>query len=286
MSTRIVPKFDSDIARVDWQTRDANAPVQKVLRSGVPVVVSNGLGHWAAVGKWTPEYLRDEFGDTSVELKGKTWRLGDLADRILASSRENPAPYLHNYPLDKLPKRMRADIGRFPECTGPNWLDSALLPRSARRMFPEMYFGGTGAIFPVLHYDDMHMHAVLMQIYGEKEYMAFAPDQTPYLYSRGGIEINKSAIDDPEGADPERFPLYARAKGTRFLLRAGEMLFVPAGWWHTVRILTPSITVSVNSANSSNWRNYIADYRQMMSHRSPVAAALLHAYLTAFGRLQ
>ena len=71
----------------------------------------------------------------------------------------------------------------------------------------------------------------------------------------------------------------------RCVLRAGEMLFVPSGWWHTVRILTPSITVSINSANRNNWRNYVDDYRLMMAHRSPLVASVLHAYLLAFGAL-
>ena len=42
----------------------------------------------------------------------------------------------------------------------------------------ELYIGGEGASFPVLHYDGMHTHAFLMQLYGTKEYVAFAPQQS------------------------------------------------------------------------------------------------------------
>jgi hypothetical protein len=65
--------------------------------------------------------------------------------------------------------------------------------------------------------------------------------------------------------------------------RPCETLFVPSGWWHTARILEPSITVSANAVNASNWEGFVSDYlRSASRHRSPSALALLAAYLKAF----
>lgn len=276
-----IPRFDTDVARFSWKDDSRRRDVTSMIQASQPVIVEGALDHWRAIGRWTPEYLRDTFGEFEFDLDGEPWRMADYAERVLKSTRDEPAPYLRNYPLDMLPPAMRADIGAWPACLGRNWLDSLLLPRSARRVFPELYFGGTGAVFPVLHYDDMHMHAVLMQICGEKEYVAFAPEQTPYMYPRGGIEANKSSVDDPEGADSRRFPLYGNAHGAKFVLRAGEMLFVPSGWWHTVRILSPSIAVSVNYANAKNWRSYATDYRAMLARaHSPAIASAVYMYMS------
>ena len=79
---------------------------------------------------------------------------------------------------------------------------------------------------------------------GGAEYVAFAPDQAKYLYPRDGFERNKSRVVDIENPDLDAFPLFASATPVRTLLRAGETLFMPSGWWHTARILEPTITVS------------------------------------------
>jgi hypothetical protein len=52
---------------------------------------------------------------------------------------------------------------------------------------------------------------------------------------------------------------------------------VPAGWWHTTKILTPSITVSASRVNDSNWR----DFSQDLKSRAPrPVRPLVSAYLT------
>lgn len=55
---------------------------------------------------------------------------------------------------------------------------------------------------------------------------------------------NISAVD-VEAPDLARFPLFAHAQGAaQVLLAPGEMLFLPAGHFHHVRALTPSVSVN------------------------------------------
>jgi hypothetical protein len=70
---------------------------------------------------------------------------------------------------------------------------------------------------------------------------------------------NVSQIPDIEDLDAEKFPLFTKATSIRFKLEPGEILFVPSGLGHTARILSPSITVSLNRANASNWSNVTHD---------------------------
>ena len=244
-----------------------------------PVVLTDAIEHWSALGRWSPAFFKTHYGHLKIKVDREVMTLGELVDRIDASTDERPAPYLRNQPLSDWPAELRAEVSPMPECTRPNWLESRLFPSRTDLSFVEVYIGGMGAKFPVLHYDNWHTHAFLMQLYGEKEYVAFSPEQGALLYPRPGIERNKSQINDPLKPDLDAFPLCDRAEGVRFRLRPGETLFVPAGWWHTARILSPSVTVSINSVNRANAAAFRHDYLESMAGhsrlRSRVAGAAL-----------
>src|SRR5581483_9132798 len=110
--------------------------------------------------------------------------------------------------------------------------------------------------------------------------------QEPYLYPGAGSAKNKSRVNDIEHPDLEQFPLFAKATPIRCSLHPGETLFVPAGWWHTARMLSPSITISANTANATNWAQFTQDYGATVSrHRSRTYSYALRLYLYAFGWL-
>lgn len=273
------------VTRLRWDDGDRSQYIRDHLDGLQPAVVLGAIDHWPAREKWTPQFFKDCYGALEVTIDGRAWRLAELIDRIVASTPEDPAPYLRNQPLRRWPRELLADVSPLPRCIRPNYLESPLFPARGSQISLELYIGGAGAAFPTLHYDFRHMHAFLMQLHGTKEYVVFAPDQERYLYPRPGIEGNKSSIPDIENVDRARFPLYAQAKGMRFLLNAGETLFVPGGWWHTARILTTSITVSVNGASAGNWVQYRRDYCAGIAQRSPIKAGVVNAYLALLGAL-
>jgi hypothetical protein len=62
----------------------------------------------------------------------------------------------------------------------------------------------------------------------------------------------------------------------RFRLHPGEILFIPRGLWHTAKMLTPSISISVNRANASNWATLTHDmWTNAPLPLKPFAAAYL-----------
>lgn len=273
------------IRRLHWKDCDRRDYRLRHLNALEPAIIMGAIDHWAALTKWTPAFFSEHYGTRTVTIDGAVWRLDDLIGEILASSPERPAPYLHNELLATWPAELRADISPMPECTRPNYLESRLFPAREPPMYVELYIGGAGAKFPTLHYDALHTHAFLMQISGTKEYLAFAPDQARYLYPRGGEEENKSAIPDIEHPDLSKFPLYRAAQGMRFLLHPGETLFIPSGWWHTARILSTSITVSINTAGAGNWTNFRRDYCAAVARRSRLKSTLLAPYMAGLGML-
>lgn len=244
-----------------------------------PVILTDAISHWRALGRWTPQFFKQEYGDLQVVVDGETMALRDLIDRIEVSTSENPAPYLHNQLLAEWPPELSAEVTPMPECTQPNWLESRFFPSRHQLSSVEAYIGGRGARFPVLHYDGWHTHAFLMQLHGDKEYIVFSPEQTAYMYPRDGVEMNKSRIHDVLEPDRGAFPLFERAEGLRFQLHAGETLFVPAGWWHTARILSPSVTVSVNGLNRANSAAFRNDYCASIAQGSALRSSVVRAGL-------
>ena len=252
------------------------------LRALKPVILTDAFDHWRARERWTPAFFRERFGSRHVTVDGVEYRMSELLDLIQCSSAAKPAPYLRNVVIEQWAPELLPDIQPLPQQTQPNWFDSRFFPERPSMTSLELYIGGAGAKFPTLHFDNLHTHAFLMQLFGTKEYVFYSPDQSAWLYPKQGIEANKSSVADIEHPDLTRFPLFERAVAARCLLHAGETLFVPAGWWHTARILEPSITVSANTMNASNWKAFIGDY-DPASSRQRKHNALMSAYLRVFG---
>jgi ribosomal protein L16 Arg81 hydroxylase len=53
-----------------------------------------------------------------------------------------------------------------------------------------------------------------------------------------------SAVDVEAPDAAEHFPAFANAKPFDTVLGPGDVLFIPRGWWHYVRSLTPSFSVN------------------------------------------
>jgi histone arginine demethylase JMJD6 len=268
---------------------------KEYLYANKPVVITDALRDWKAVRRWTPEFFKQEFGSMKFTLEDKKYKGQDngsveytmdrFIDRVLSSTAENPAPYFRNQILYDLFPSLKQDIQPLPEYLQPNWLPdhymvkyvSEVLNRGAAL---ELYIGGKGAGFPVLHYDGAGTHAFLMQIYGQKQFIVYPPNQEQFLYPSPEKQ-NYSLLNSLENPDLQKFPLFVKAKPIIFTLEPGEMLFIPSHWWHTTKMLTACISVSANVVNQSNWHelvNFVS-----MRRRNPVVSLASRVYLTGAG---
>jgi histone arginine demethylase JMJD6 len=267
---------------------------ERYLYGNRPVILTDALKHWKAVSRWTPEFFKTQFGDFRFKLADDMSRYGGSSqpavreftmstfiDTVLNSTEDQPAPYFRNQIVAQMFPTLVPEISPLPEYCFPNWLgEHYLVPQLGKALnqssHVELYIGGRGASFPVLHWDNNGIHAFLMQIYGRKEFIIYPPDQTSLLYP-SPAKPNRSLLDDIDQPDLTKFPLFAKATPTTFVLEPGEMLFIPSMWWHTTRMLTPCISISVNTINRSNWREFATKPRGNVLMSTAVRAYLAGA---------
>nr|CAB3267408.1 tRNA wybutosine-synthesizing protein 5-like [Phallusia mammillata] len=89
------------------------------------------------------------------------------------------------------------------------------------------------------HYDVMDNF--LIQVSGQKRVVLFPPTDALFLYLKG----DKSEIVDIDNPDLNKYPLFAKATKFQCILQPGDVLFIPALWFHNVVSLEFGIAVNV-----------------------------------------
>jgi len=235
--------------------------IKTYANNGIPVVIPGAMKAWDAFKNWDPEYFRNILGNKKVTVAGKEYLLRDFMNTVMESSESNPSGYLNEVNIHKDFPELLPDIVPHLSYALPDRLMSKWLPESwgMRKGIIELLIGGKGTKFPTLHYDGYHLNTFVTQIRGDKEFFLYSPDQTPYMYPEEKM-VNRSLVNDIHEPDLTRFPLFAKAKPIRVTAYQGDTVFLPAGWWHSTRLLSLSIAVSTNSVGPLQWNDFVDDF--------------------------
>ena len=218
-----------------------------------PVVLLDGAVGWAAVAHWTPDYLASRSGRENVEVM---WRrnedpqyelnserhktrmlLRDFVDLVRTAGETNDFYMVaNNHSLDQGNMRALLNELNFPD----GILDRA---NAEKRIF--LWFGPAGTITP-LHHDTCNV--LFAQIYGRKLVTLIPSWETHLMYNSIGVYSEV----DCEHPDLENYPLFRETSRMQVVLEPGQMLFIPVGWWHHVRSLDISISVSFTNFKAPN----------------------------------
>jgi hypothetical protein len=104
----------------------------------------------------------------------------------------------------------------------------------------KLWFGPRGTVTP-LHHDALNN--LFGQIFGRKQIKLLSPFDTVNVYNE---RLCYSAVDLAH-IDYERFPRMRNVTILDVTLEPGEFLFIPLGWWHWVKSLDTSISISFDN---------------------------------------
>jgi hypothetical protein len=211
-----------------------------------PVVLQNLTTGWPALSKWTPEFFAKRYGSEIVEI---------------TSERESDPLFEENVDQHRLRIRMRDYIRQIQQSPSTNEFylvaknglmankafgdlfddihcpAGFLDPATARDRNINLWFGPAGTVTP-LHHDGNNQ--LFGQVRGRKLIKLISPFFLDYLYN---TRTCFSEVD-LEHIDYEKFPLMKQVEILTITLEPGELLFIPLGWWHWVKALEVSISLS------------------------------------------
>ena len=263
---------------------EARAYLRQPVLPPHPVVLVDVMDAAPAIYKWTPAFFRSRYPELSKEIKGRTVTLREQLDHIMRSTPEDPAPYPFNISMELELPELVTDLKPFLKFGSTDRTMHPLMPRWLMRSTTvhELFFGGRGASYPYLHYDLLGMHTQMTQLFGEKEFIFYDPGQGHLLYPS---EENHrlSRIPDIHSPDLARFPLFAEARPMSVVLKEGETIFFPGGWWHTTRMHGPCISYGHAIVNASNWDAMVQENYDRWRSTRPALARPARAFSRILG---
>ncbi|MFC5547711.1 cupin-like domain-containing protein [Massilia aerilata] len=200
---------------------------------GLPFLMSGVVKRWPLCAL-TPQTLRERFGDVPVRA-----RVGDYVATAFAPDRAMKDMSLRDY----------LDISAAPASDLPPYVGNLELrelngmchwPGYFEKMGPPRFWLGPARTVTPLHcdYDDN----IFAQIWGSKRIFLAPPHHDEFLYAREANPVLFGSPFDPEAPDFDAFPLARQAAVAEVVVQPGDMLYVPAGWYHQVRALRFSLS--------------------------------------------
>ncbi|GEN75541.1 cupin-like domain-containing protein [Chryseobacterium hagamense] len=223
--------------------------IEKYLKPRKPVVIKNMAKKWPAYQKWTMEYMKEVVGDVEVPLYDSS--KADPSAPINASA----AKMKFGDYIDLI-QREPTDLRIFlfdPIKFAPKLLEDYLSPKELMGGFldkyPNMFFGGKGSV-TFLHFDIDMAHIFHTHFNGRKHILLFDYKWRERLYQ---IPYATYALEDYDIENPDftKFPALDGVEGIECFLEHGDTLFMPTGWWHWMKYLDGSFSISLRAWDKS-----------------------------------
>lgn len=223
--------------------------IQKYLKPRKPVVIKNMARKWPAYQKWTMDYMKEVVGDVEVPLYDSS--KADPAAPINASA----AKMKFGDYIDLI-RREPTDLRIFlfdPIKYAPKLLEDYISPKDLMGGFldkyPNMFFGGKGSV-TFLHFDIDMAHIFHTHFNGRKHILLFDYKWKERLYQ---IPYATYALEDYDIENPDftKFPALDGVEGIECFLEHGDTLFMPTGWWHWMKYLDGSFSISLRAWDKS-----------------------------------
>ncbi len=237
-------------------SNDADGLARRLEEQAVPLVIVQGAAGWPAVERWSPEYLSRVLGPIELPYKASTsnahpdFRVSEPAG-MFARGRAPLSQFLESISTGPRAERSRylfTGDERFLMRRRSNQtsVDAELAPLLADVPVPSLFprerlhtvwawLSGPG-VRTWLHYDNNGCHNLNAQITGRKRCVLYAPDELAKLHPfplGGDNPAHNCSRIDVERPDAALAADLAAAQGWTAELGPGDLLFIPAWWFHT-----------------------------------------------------
>ena len=230
-----------------------------------PLVIEGAMDDWPAMTRWSADYLKQRLGDRMVEVQAnrgsdanyeqnqaalkKEMRFGDYIDLIETIGQTNDYYITAN------------NSNKNRESLKELWHDIVLFPDYLRDDDPNnrgfFWYGPRGTVTP-LHHD--LTNNFMAQVRGRKLVRLVAPCELPDMYNNRHCysQVNLDQVDD------NRFPQFKNVKVIDLVIGPGDLFFLPVGWWHYVRGLDISITMTfTNFVFDNDFYSFYTTYQDI-----------------------
>lgn len=210
-----------------------------------PVIIKNLMTHWPAytTNKWSIDYLKNmagsrtvpvEIGDkyTSENWTQKLMTINEFIDSFIAT--RSSTGYLAQHQLFEQIPELKKDI------IIPDYCFASCKENTESSVLTHAWFGPVGTVSP-LHHDPYHN--LFAQVMGSK-YIRLYNRDSKYMYPNKDTILDNTSQVDLEYVNEDKFPRFFDNDYYECVLNAGEMLYVPYKWWHFVKSLATSFSVS------------------------------------------
>jgi len=194
-----------------------------------PVVFKDLASSWPATRKWTPEYLKQKYGDLRVKVYNASY--AEPGKHYMSSLKTmSLKEYLHlvTTSTEDLRLFLFDMLREAPELREDLRLPSIADGFSKRFIF--LFFGCKSSVTP-MHCDVDMAYLFHTVFYGKKRVVLFPWEESKNLYKH---PFNTRSYVDVDNPDFDKFPRLRDVTGYQETLYPGETLFIPSGYYHYV----------------------------------------------------
>ncbi|MBW8242300.1 cupin-like domain-containing protein [Muricauda oceani] len=218
--------------------------IQKYFKPQKPVVIERFIEDWPAYSKWSLDYMKEIAGDKEVPLYDDRpvkhdegfnephakMKMADYVD-LLKSGPTKYRIFLWNI-LKEVPE-LQKDFS-YPD-----------FGLRLMKGLPMLFFGGQDS-HTFMHYDIDLANIFHFHFEGKKQCILFSQDETKFLYKIPHSLITREDIDFA-APDLDKWPALQHAKGHVAQLEHGNVLYIPEGYWHHMKYITPGFSMSLRA---------------------------------------
>ena len=232
----------SSIPRVKSITKEDF--IRDYFKPQKPVVIEQFISDWPAYTKWNLEYMKEVAGEKSVPLYddrpvhhedgfNQPHAVMKMADYIDLLKKEPTKFRIFLWNIMKEVPALQKDYS-FPD-----------FGLKLIKGIPMLFFGGRDS-YTFMHYDIDLANIFHFHFEGQKDIILFPQTENKYLYKVPHSLITHESIDF-SNPDYEKWPALKKVKGFKTTLNHGEILYMPEGYWHYMKYVTPGFSMSLRA---------------------------------------